>query len=106
MKDVLGVFTLTMGALFLVAFFSALKPATVTAALGGMEKRDRCSLTASPTPGCQANGFAALSWSVAARVAAVSNDRLRPSHQRSPWKRFISTSTLSNTYSRGLRTRS
>ena len=37
MKDVLGVFTLTMGALFLVAFFSALKPATVTAALGGME---------------------------------------------------------------------
>ena len=76
MKDVLGVFTLTMGALFLVAFFSTLKPATVTAAVGRMEKPDRCSLTASPTPGCQTNGFAALSWSVAAMVTAVRNDRL------------------------------
>ena len=80
MKDVVGVFTLTMGALFLVAFFSALKPATVTAAVGGMEKPDHCSLTASPTPGCQTNGLATLSWSVAAMVTAVRNDRLAPSH--------------------------
>jgi hypothetical protein len=35
MKDVLSVFTFTIGALFLVAFFSALKPTTVTAAVGG-----------------------------------------------------------------------
>jgi hypothetical protein len=80
MKDVLSVFTFAIGTLFLVAFFSTLKPVPVTAAVGGMEKPDRCSLTASPTPSCQTNGFAALSWSVAAMVTAIPKDRLPPSH--------------------------
>jgi hypothetical protein len=80
MKDAFTVFTFAIGALFLVAFFSTLKPATVTAAVGGMGKPDRCSLTASSTPGCRTNGFAALSWSVAAMVTAVQNDHLPPSH--------------------------
>jgi hypothetical protein len=80
MKDVLTVFTFAIGALFLVAFFSTLKPTTVTAAVGGMEKSDRCRLTASSTPGCQTNDFAALSWSVAAMVTAVPKDRLLHSH--------------------------
>ena len=80
MKDVLSVFTFSIGALFLVAFFSTLKPATVTAAVGGMERPDSCGLTASPTPGCQTNGLAALSWSVAAMVTAVPKDRLLHSH--------------------------
>jgi hypothetical protein len=44
MKDVLSVFTFAIGALFLVAFFSTLKPTTVTAAVGGIGKQDRCSL--------------------------------------------------------------
>ena len=76
MKHVLTVFTFAIGALFLVAFFSTLKPTTVTAAVGGMEKSDRCSLTAWSTPGC---GFAAPSWSVAAVVTAVPKDRSPPS---------------------------
>jgi hypothetical protein len=79
MKDLLTVFTFTSGALFLVAFFSTLKPATVTAAVGGTGKPDRCILTASSTPDCHMNGFAALSWSVAAMVTAVPKDHLPPS---------------------------
>jgi len=58
MKDVLSVFTFTIAVFFLVALFSTLKPATVTAAVGGTGKLDRCSLTASSTPGCQTNGLA------------------------------------------------
>ena len=80
MKDVLSVLTFKIGALLLVAFFSTLKPATVTAAVGGMDTPDRCSLTASPTAGCQTSGVAALSWSVAAMVTAVQKDHLPPSH--------------------------
>ena len=80
MKDVFTVITFTIGALFVVAFFSTLKPATVTVAVGGMEKPDRCSLTASPALGCRTNGFAALPWSVAVMVTAVPRDSLRPSH--------------------------
>jgi hypothetical protein len=80
MKDVLTVFTFVIGALFTMAFFSTLKPASVTVAVGGLEKPDRCSLTASPTPGCQTSGFAALSWSVAAMVTALPRDRLPSSH--------------------------
>jgi hypothetical protein len=80
MKDVLSVLTFTIGALFLVTFFYTLKPAIVTAAVGEIGKPDRCSLTASSTPGCQTNGFAALSWSVAAMVTAVPKDRLSSSH--------------------------
>lgn len=74
MKDVLTVFTFAIGALFLVAFFSTLRPATMTAAVGSIGQPDRCSLTASLTPACQKNGFAALSWSVAAMVTAVSKE--------------------------------
>lgn len=74
MKDILTVFTFAIAALFLVASFSTLKPATVTAAVGGMGKPARCSLTASPTPGCRANGFAALSWPGAAMAAAAPKD--------------------------------
>ena len=48
MKDVLSIFTFAIGALFLVAFFSTLKPAVVTAAVGGMERPD----------GLQLEGFA------------------------------------------------
>ena len=80
MKDVLSVFTFAIGALVLVAFFSTLKPATVTAAVGGMGKPDRCVLTASSTPDCHTKGFAALSWSVAAMVMAAQEDRLPLSH--------------------------
>ena len=80
MKDVLTVFTFAIGALFLVAFFSTLRPATFTATVGGMGKPDRCSLPASSTPTCHTNGFAALSWSVAAMVTAVQGDHLSPSH--------------------------
>jgi hypothetical protein len=80
MKDVLTVFTFTIGALFLAAFFSTLKPATVTAAVGGMGKPDRCILTASSKPDCHTNGLAALSWTVPAMVTAVQGDHLAPSH--------------------------
>jgi hypothetical protein len=80
MKDVFTVFTFTIGALFLAAFFATLKPATVTAAVGGMGKPDRCILTASSTPDCHTNGFAGLSWSVAAMVTTVQGNRLPPSH--------------------------
>jgi hypothetical protein len=80
MKDVLTVFTFAIGALFVVAFFSTLKPATVTAAVGGMAKPDRCILTALPTPDCNTNGIAALPWSVAAMVTAVQGNHLPPSH--------------------------
>jgi hypothetical protein len=80
MKDVLSVFSFTIGVLFLVAFFSTLKPATVTVAVGGMGKPDRCSLTASSTPECQTNSFAALPRTVAAMVTAGQKDHLPPSH--------------------------
>ena len=80
MKDVLSVFTFAIAVFFLVALFSTLKPATVTAAVGGTGKLDRCSLTASSTPGCQTNGFDALSWSVAAMVAVVPRGHLLSSH--------------------------
>jgi hypothetical protein len=79
MKDVLSVLTFTIGALFLVTLFYTLKPATVTAAVGEIGKPDLCSL-ASSTPACQTNGFAALSWSLAAMVTAVPKDRLSSSH--------------------------
>ena len=80
MKDVLCVFTFTIGALFLTACFFTLKPATITAAVGGMGKPDRCILTASSKPDCHMNRLAALSWSVAAMVTAVQGDYLPPSH--------------------------
>jgi hypothetical protein len=80
MKNVLSVFTFAIGALFLVAFFSTLKPTTVTAAVGGIGKQDRCSLTASSTLGCQTNGLAALPWSVAAMVTAVPKEHLPRDH--------------------------
>ena len=80
MKDVLSVFTFLIGALFLVTFLFTLKPTTMTAAAGGTEKPDRCSLTESSIPSCHTNGFAALSWSVAAMVTTVPKDRLPPAH--------------------------
>ena len=80
MKDVVTVFTFAIGALFLVVFFSTLKPTAVNVAIGGMEKSDRCSLTVSSTPGCQANGFAGLPWSVAAMVTAVPKEHFLRSH--------------------------
>jgi len=80
MKDVLAVFTFMAGVVLVGAFFAALQPATVTAAVGGMGKPDRCSLTASSTPGCQTNGIAALPWSVAAMVTTIPRDHLRSSH--------------------------
>jgi hypothetical protein len=80
MKDVLCVFTFAIGALFLVACFSTLKPTAVTAAVGGTGRPDRCSLSASPTPGCQPDVFSAVSWSVAAMLTVVPKDRLPPSH--------------------------
>jgi hypothetical protein len=80
MKDVLCVFTFAIGALFLVVFFSTLKPTTVTAAVGGPGRPDRCSLSDSPTPDCQPNVFAAVSWSIAAMVTVVPKDRLPPFH--------------------------
>ena len=76
MKDVLSVFTFAIGALFLVASLSSLKPATVTAAVGGMGKPNRCSITASSTPGCLTGGFSALSWSVAAIATDVAQGHL------------------------------
>lgn len=80
MKDLFTVSTFAIGALLFMAFFSTLRPATVAAAVGGMEKPGRCSLTASPTPGCQTSAFAALTWSVAAMVTVVPKDRLPASH--------------------------
>ena len=80
MKDVLSVFTFAIGALFFVSFFSTLKPTTITAAVGGMGKPDRCSLTASSTPGCLTGGFAAISWSVAAIATEVTQEHLPRSH--------------------------
>jgi len=80
MKDALTVLTFAIGALFLVAFFSTLRPATMTAAVGGMEQPDRCSLTVSSTPACKTNGLAALSWSVAAMVTGVSKEHSPRGH--------------------------
>lgn len=80
MKDILTVFTFAIGAMFFVAFFSTLRPATMTAAVGGMGQPDRCSLTASSTPACQKNGFVALPWSVAAMVTAVSKEHSPRGH--------------------------
>jgi hypothetical protein len=80
MKDVLSVFTFAIGALFLVVFFSTLKPTAMTAAVGGTDRADRCSFSPSPAPVCQPNVFAAASWSVAAMVTVGARDRLPPSH--------------------------
>ena len=80
MKDLLTVSTLAIGILFSVVFLTTLKPVTVAATVGGAERRDRCTLTASPAPVCHADGFAALSWSLAAMVTGVPKDRSPSSH--------------------------
>lgn len=81
MKGALSVLTLAIGSVFFVTFFSTLRPATVAAAVGGIEQPDHCSSTqARPTPACQTKGLAALSLSLAAMVTTVPTDRLPPSN--------------------------
>ena len=80
MKDLLTLFTFALGILLSVAFLSTLKPVAVDATVGGAERTDRCTLTASLPPACHSDGFAALSWSVAAMVTNVAKDRSPSSH--------------------------
>jgi hypothetical protein len=61
MKEVLILFTFGIGALFLLAFFTTLKPTAVTAASGPGEP-GQCSTKAPPTPACRSLILAAALW--------------------------------------------
>ena len=60
MKEVLSFFTFSIGALCFVAFFTAFKPLSVTAATRPASLA-YCSTKASPKLACQSHVFAAVS---------------------------------------------
>ena len=61
MKEVLSLFTFGIGALFLLAFFTTLKPTAVTAASGPGEP-SQCSTKAPPALACRSLTLAAALW--------------------------------------------
>ena len=61
MKEVLGLITFGIGALFFVVFFAALKPDVVIAA-PGPSKPGYCDTRASPTLACRSLIFVTAMW--------------------------------------------
>ena len=61
MKEVLSLFTFSIGALLFVVFFAAFKPDVVSAVPGPSEP-GYCSTKASPVLACRPQLFAAALW--------------------------------------------
>jgi hypothetical protein len=66
MKQVPSLFTLAIGVLFFIAFFTTLKPTVITAA-SGPGTPGQCSTNAPPALACRSLIFAAALWPDVAR---------------------------------------